>query len=415
MKELSTMQQALLEGQRTDERRVRLMKSLPYLVTFVGVGMMMSSLGPTLPGLEAQTQSTTAQVSILITLRSFGSLVGALVIGRVYDRVAGHPLLAGALIGTGAILALTPLIPSLLGLGALFVVLGLMEATLQVGGNTSLIWLHRDKVAPYTNALAFAFGVGSFIAPILIAQLTLATGGIQAAYWALALCMLPPAFWIIRQPSPQSPAKALADARRETPANVALHRPHALDRTEWRPVIAIVAFVLLIVGVEASMAGLLTTYGLNTGLLDEAGGAYLTSAFFAALTGGRLLGVGIAMRLRPRTILLVDLIGAVLSALLVALLPESPAPLWLGVIGMGLFTASLFPTILAMAQRRMALPARVTSLFFAGAAGGAMIVPWLIAQFFTFVGPGALMWGAVICLLLELALYRVLLSLLERR
>jgi fucose permease len=115
--------------------------------------------------------------------------------------------------------------------------------------------------------------------------------------------------------------------------------------------------------------------------------AYLTSAFWGALTAGRFLSIPIAGRIRPRVILGASLCGCLISIGLPLLWPGSAALIWLGAIGAGLSMAPIFPTTLALAERRLAITGQITSFFFVGASLGGMFLPWLIGQLFERVGP----------------------------
>ena len=65
--------------------------------------------------------------------------------------------------------------------------LGAFQGVLDVGCNTLLIWVYRRDVSPYMNALHFFFGVGTFIAPIILAQSALLSGDIKLGYILIAL------------------------------------------------------------------------------------------------------------------------------------------------------------------------------------------------------------------------------------
>ena len=86
------------------------------------------------------------------------------------------------------------------------------------------------------------------------------------------------------------------------------------------------------------------------------------------------------MRLKPQTILWVDLGGVIVSVLIIILFPAAEWVLWLGTIGAGLFMASIFPTILNDAQSRMHMSGKTTSWFFVGSSLGSMSIPWLMGQ-----------------------------------
>jgi FHS family Na+ dependent glucose MFS transporter 1 len=113
----------------------------------------------------------------------------------------------------------------------------------------------------------------------------------------------------------------------------------------------------------------------------------LTSAFWGALTLGRLLAIPLATRYRPRSILLADLAGCLTSVGILLLWPGSTVVTWLGSLGLGLAMASIFPTTISLAERQIPITGQVTSWFLVASSVGAMTLPWLIGQLFEPVGP----------------------------
>ena len=144
--------------------------AIGYYAAFIALGLFAASMGPTLPGLARHTGSRLSEISFLFSARSLGYLLGSLLSGRLYDRAPGHQVITGVLILMAVMMVLVPLIPLLWLLVAVLLVLGAAEGALDVGGNTLLVWLYRDKVVPFMNALHFFFGVGAFISPIVVAQ-----------------------------------------------------------------------------------------------------------------------------------------------------------------------------------------------------------------------------------------------------
>lgn len=349
-----------------------LASTIGYYAAFIGLGLVSASLGPTLPGLAEHTRTHLGEISFLFTTRSLGYLGGSLLAGRIYDRMAGHPVMVWALLTMAATMALAPTLPVLWWLAAVLLLLGVAEGTLDVGGNTLLVWVHGSRVGPFMNGLHFFFGVGAFISPIIVAQAVLATGDITWAYWILALLLLPVALWLARLPSPAARSGPAGPSRGvENPRLVAL----------------IALFMILYVGAEVSFGGWIYTYATTLRLADVAAAAYLTSLFWGALTAGRLLAIPVAARLRPRTILLLDLLGCLASVGLILLFPRSSPIIWLGTFGTGFAMASIFPTVISWAERRITLNGNVTSWFFVGASLGAMSFPFLIGQLFDALGP----------------------------
>jgi FHS family Na+ dependent glucose MFS transporter 1 len=376
----------------------RISKTVGYYAAFVALGLVTASLGPTLPGLAENTRSQLGEISFLFTTRSLGYLLGSVLGGRLYDRRRGHPLMAAVLFVMAAMATLVPLIPLLWLLAVVLLILGMAEATVDVGGNTLLVWVHRHKVGPFMNGLHFFFGVGSFLSPIIIAQAVLIGGDIVWAYWALAVLILPAAVWLLRQPSPTAPATspddATGDLRQVNPLLVAL----------------IALFFFLYVGAEVGFGGWVFTYTVKLGLSHETAAAYLTSVFWGALTLGRLLAIPIAARIRPRSILLSDLAGCLASVGVILLWPNSLTALWLGAFGLGFAMASIFPTTISLAERRMAITGHVTSWFFVGASIGGMSLPWLIGQLFESIGPRAMMFAILVDLILAVGIFAALIT-----
>ena len=98
---------------------------------------------------------------------------------------------------------------------------------------------------------------------------------------------------------------------------------------------------------------------------------------------------------------------------LVLLFPTSSTALWIGAILLGLFVASIFPTMVTLAERRMTLTGTVTSWFFVGASAGAMFLPWLMGQFFEAISPLAIIVVILGDLLLAIVLYIIVMRVSE--
>ncbi len=375
------------------EQRARLSKTAGYYAAFIALGLTSASLGPTLSGLAANTGTAISQISILFSARAFGYLLGSLLGGRLFDRMRGHPVMALMLAGMVTSMALVPGLKLLWLLALVILLIGVAEGSVDVGANTLIVWVHRGDVGPYMNGLHFFYGVGAFISPLIVGQVLLRSGGgITWAYWVVAVIMVPVVLYMARQPSPVNQdviEKDSADTKLASPALVAL----------------ISLFIFLYVGAEISFGGWIYTYAVALGLATPAAAAYLTSGFWGALTVGRLLAIPVAARFRPRTILLVDLLGSMAAVGLILVYPASLTVAWVGSIGAGLFMASVFPTTLSLAERRMPITGQVTSWFFVGASLGSMTVPYIIGQLFESTGPVVTMIAILICLVLAVGVY----------
>ena len=365
-------------------------KTAVYYAVFITIGLTNAVLGPTLPSLAANTGAVLSEIGFLFTARSFGFIVGSLSGARLFDRRPGHRLMAAMVIILALTLALTPLLTRIWLLTAVLFLAGFAENMIDVGGNTLLVWLHREKVGPYMNGLHFFFGVGAFLSPIVVAQTLLHSGGVTWAYWLLALIILPVSPLLALLPSPTAVTQSTGQQTN-------------LQTNTWL-LILIMAFMFLYVGLEIGFGGWLFTYATGLGLANETAAAYLTSVFWGALTVGRLLSIPMVVRLRPKKMLLLNLLGALLSVgVLFAGIGETIL-LWLGVAGLGLSFAAIFPTTIALTERRMAISGQITGWLFLGSGLGGMVLPWLMGYLLATIAPTAILWFGGFGLILALGL-----------
>jgi fucose permease len=373
--------------------RLKRNQTAAYFVAFIGIGLIAGVLGPTLPGLAENTASRLNQISVLFTTQALGWLIGSLVSGRWYDRAPAHPLIGGLILLAAAMLALAPLVPSIALLAAIMFVVGFGGGAIDVGGNTLLIWVYQREVGPRMNALHFFFGVGSLLAPLIVAQTINTSVGISGAFWLIALLLIPPAIFLLRTPSPANPlTKAESDA----------------VETRWLLVFLIAAMFFLFIGAELAFGGWIYTYAISTGLGDITTAGYINSLFWGALTLGRLFSIPLPTRIRPRYILTADIIGLLLSLSLLLFAAEIPGIIWIAAFGMGFSMANVFPTLMLLAEHHLNITGHITSMFLVGASLGGMAVPWLIGQNFESYGPQAtVLWilGTICVAVFVLAIF----------
>ena len=368
--------------------------SAVYYATFIGLGMVAAVIGPSLPDLARQTHVQLKQVSLLFTAINLGYLSGALVSGRLYDRRAGHPMMAVALIVMAVLVSLVPAAPQLALLVLVIYIVGSAQGCLDVGGNTLIVWLHREKVNPFMIGLHLFWGVGTFLSPIFIAQANLITGYYAWGYWLIAILVIPVVLMLMRTPSPVAPHK-------EPGAS-------ALPPTNWTLVILFMLFYLAFVGAEGAYGGWIYSYAVATNIATDTMAAYLTSAYWGALALGRLISIPLSLRFRSITLLIADLVGSLVGLGLAVFGGGSPPMIWLATIIMGASVATLFPVTLSFASEVITVTGKFTSLVFVGASTGGMLLPWLIGQFFETAGPQFAMLIMLVDMIFAVGIFAVL-------
>ncbi|PRP96071.1 MFS transporter [Enhygromyxa salina] len=343
-----------------------------YFGGHVALGLMSGVLGPTLPALAVQTHSDPDALGILFAARSLGYLLASLVVGRIYDRRTAHPILVGALLVIAAGLAAVPLVPTRVGLIGLFLLLGSAQGVLDVGNNMMLARVQGARIAPYMSALHCCYGVGALIAPLVVG----ASSSVAWGYWWLALAIVPFAVSVSSTRSPTQTEPATTEQRSPAPA-------------DSRLIGLLVAWFVLCQGAEAGFAGWSFTVATRSGF-DQDAATKLVSSFWAAFTLARVLTIPLAARVRPQTLLTIDLLGAIASVSCLVLIPGETA-MWIGTVALGLSLASMFPATLSLASQHMRLDGAVTSTFFVGASLGAMSIPWVLGYALA-LGPRGPLW-----------------------
>ncbi len=366
------------------------LRTISYYAVFLSLGLMMMALGVTLTELARRTHSSFDHISYLFLTRSMGFFLGSIFGGRIYDRIAsGHKVLAIGLMGMAVCAAFVPLMPNLPLMVALFLLQGLAGSLINVGGNTMLLWSHRHNITALLAGLHFSWGLGSAISPLIVEQIEKFSGSINWAYWGLSLFAIPVCWCLLRFASPPHPHKSSEIA--PPPVKLLL-------------AILVGSFFFLYTGFEASLIGWIHTYTMQTGLGDKSAAYKLNSAFLMLFTFGRLIAIPIAARMRPRTILLADILGCFMSAAVILLWSSSATVLWIASCTLGLSMASIFPTMLAFAERRMPLSGKLTGYLFSASSGGSMILPFIVGQFFVSIGPQFLFYLVLGALCLDVIL-----------
>jgi FHS family Na+ dependent glucose MFS transporter 1 len=321
-------------------------------------------------------------MGMLFLAGSIGYTLGTTLGGRIFDRVRGHPILGIAQLVAAALIALVPITPWLWLLMLIATCKGIAEGIINTGGNTLLVWTHRDKVGPYMNGLHFFFGVGAFISPLLVAQVAGVAGGYRWAYWILAgIAALVGLFTLTLPASPQ-PEHHPEDSTTNTPT----------IPIDYKLIIVAGLFLFFYVGAEITYGGWIYTYAFTLGLANAIGAAYLTSAFWLSFTLGRLISVPLALRFSPRQMIRVALVGCLIFLTLALALHGSPPALWIVTIGLGFSMAPIYPSGFTLAGQSIQLTGRASGIILLGDSLGGMVLPWLVGQVIDASGPGAMIY-----------------------
>jgi fucose permease len=359
-------------------------------------GLLGAAWGPALPFLASSTGTDLARISLIFTALAFGGFLGTTLGGQVYDKVPGHAIITVVLIIMASAAVLISLATSLWLLILLIFVLGAAAGLMTLGANTLLVWIHQDNVGPWITGLHFFSGIGAILAPLIIVLVVSASEDIKSAFWIMAIIILIPAVWLLVVKSP------------------AIRRASDTEsggRIIYKLVVPISIVFVLYVGAEVAFAGWLFTNAITLHPDNESMAGYLTAAFWVAFTAGRLVAIPISSRISSRSILLINFVGCLISLGLILAVSTSLAALWIGTIGLGLFMAAIFPTMLTFSEHKLRLSGKVSGIIFGASALGGMTVPLLIGQVFEAAGP----WATIMVLFIDLLIALVVFASVEYR
>jgi len=368
---------------------------------FFSLGVTVASFGPLLPELSALNQVDLSRMGQIFTFYFMGSLISQLLSGPLSDRFGEKLLLLAAtllLMGSVAALPFSHTFPlSLL----LFSLTGLGGGAIVLATNMLIARVYADRSISALNLLNLFFGVGAFFSPALVGLIAGQTGNGRQILWLVSglLAVQVVLFLWLRIPAPgrastQNPAAGLGVLLR--------------SRLVW-----LLAFLLMLyVGVENGFGGWITVYMQRTANLPYEQAALSASAFWLALTAGRLVTVGLGMRLSAVRILALSLGGALAGSLLMVVGRGNLTLSAAGILLTGFSFASIFPSTVSLSSASFPEQAgRAMSIINGMASIGAMLLPWLQGVLLNTISPVAstlLALGGVVGMALLLAAVRPL-------
>jgi fucose permease len=350
----------------------RVILFLSYLA-FLLFGMFTAGIGPVLGELSGRTDASLSAIGGVITCLFLGSVVAQAASGPLTDWLGDRRLLAISLLIMAAGIPLFTNAGTLSWMFVLAFIAGLGQGGVDMAANLVVTDAAPKNTTSALNLLHFFFGLGAFIGPALVGFAIAWSGSGLIIHWGVAASffLLAAAITLLLPGSGRK--TAAGPARKAAPGGSGVYRS---------PVLWLMGMLLLIyVGVEIGLGSWITTYmGVRLGTLTQHG-AWVTSAFWAALAIGRLAAAAASSRL-SRMQLLAAAIGASLLGSL-ALFPSGGLvlPTVLCLVWIGFAFGAVYPTVVALAGA--AFPrnqARAVGLLVAMGSIGAAALPLLTGR-----------------------------------
>lgn len=281
------------------------------------------------------------------------------------------------------------------------------------GGNVLLLNLYGKNSEGQMQGLHAMFGLGAFISPLLVSpflttvtpedvhtnitspNLTNTTGDVngtdlppnithnpsvtdhsslQYPYIISMLFFVIPIITFLGAGFKDSGLNQHRDTVRETGQN-SEHRVY-----RGFTLVLLFLFLLLYVGLEVAIGGLIFSFSFKHGILKSKSlAALLTSTFWGSFCVGRFLSIPLSMYVRASRILVMDLMGCIIgSSILVFVAPSAHEWLWVGTSIVGLCMAAVFPSTMSWAETFMHISGKTASILVVGASLGEMTIPFTI-------------------------------------
>jgi fucose permease len=342
------------------------------------VGVVNGALGPLIPLLAGKVSAPIEALGAIFTALFFGAVAAQLAGGWLNERVGlrSMVLVGTALLSIGVLgITVSPTLPLLLASAC---VAGLGQGALELSTNVLVPTVYAGrKAVSATNLLHFAFGVGAVVAPLSVSAAAELWGTPMPALLlsaAIGLCTLVLGGGLLLDPG-------AAEGAGEKPGGV-LYRAPSL----W----LLAALSFLYVGGEMGVGGWTTVYLERTSALGAGAIALVISAFWLALTAGRLLGAWLGTRFRSVTLLGCGVAGGFLGALLILVAGGHAVPTVAGTLLLGASYGPIYPTAVVMTTERFPFaPSPAVSVIMAVGSFGGMLLPPLQGVLLAQGGPPA--------------------------
>ncbi len=378
----------------------KILQTLLYFFTFIALCYLSVSYDYTLEILARNADEIYADVSTMFAVFSVGGLLGTLIAGQFYDRQNPHAVLAIFVLATIAFNSIIPLVPYHGTFLVVLFLLGLSQSGVLIGVIILMVWVHGRLFAPFMLTFYLCSGISNFLYQRILEYVLAFNSQINWIFWLMSLLLLPTILLTILIKSPLSALQqAEAETSKKKPGNTRLIvlLIVIITLSEVRPI-----YIQWLVLLHNELPS------LNFMMMST-----LFSLFSQASLIACMVAIPVAVFIKPRYMLPVMVVGAILSLLIVIGLPTAFPALLVGTFGLSFWLAAFFPVALSLAARQIPLTGQQISLLYLSSLFGATIFPWASNQSAIFQESRILLFGIMtslvllLCICIWLAFFRL--------
>ena len=336
------------------------------LFAFFVSGASSVVLGNLMPFLREEYGLGYARAGLLMSLPSWGNLFSLFVTGYLPTYIGRRK----TVLTTAVWMAMAFAIFSFgIGGAALLAPACLMVGISRGGNNnfcnTMMSTLPGKKSAVGYNLLHGAFAMGAVVSPLALIACTRnnPSGWRIAGTLILLLCLCQLAVYL----KMNLPAENISGSIKT------VDRSFLKNRSFWLGA----AILFFYISAEYATVNWLVTYFKDTGILSPEVSQLMSSLLWVVIFIGRMLGAVIIGKISRKVILVADGVG-MLAFFLLVFFSRSQIPIFLGVMGMGFFMATIYTSAMTLGTQKIkGNDLGVSTMTFLGSTGG-IITPAVV-------------------------------------
>ena len=386
----------------SDAKRLRLAELQVGLAffAFILIGANDGALGVLIPSMRLHYGVDKATIGLLFLFQTVGYLVAAFNSGLLVEKLGNRRFLVlgvvSFLLGVGTL----SLMPQFMVILIMMLPLGFGVAIIDAGLNTYIASMPRN--AALLNYLHAFYGIGALLGPLIASTILAIRWGWNTVYilWIGMSLVLLIGFQLVFREQNISQREDTATRPESNVLLAALSVPMV-----WIAAL----FMLIYVGAEVSVGSWTYSFLTEERHAPILLAGWMVSGYWIGLTLGRLTLARVTLRIGSERLILGCLVGVVIGALFVWLLPVyAVSAVGLGLIGFSF--GPIYPTTIALISDRVSgriLPSVIGFMVSLGSIGAA-ICPWLAGLLAQRFGLWSLMPYVIILTAAMVLLWRVL-------
>lgn len=353
--------------QMTNAKKENRLMTATLFVFFVS-GASSVLLGNLMPFLREMYDISYARAGFLLSLPSWGNLAAILLAGYLPTYIGRRKtVLLTAVWMTVAFCLITFGIGGAAALGFACAMIGVARGGNTNFCNTMMSTLPGKKSAIGYNLLHGAFAVGAVLSPLALIVCTRGNdmGWKTMTAGIVILCLLQLTVYSRMNLPTEKITKSIKQ----------VDRSFLNNKSFWLGA----AILFFYISTEYAIVNWLVTYFKDTGILSADVSQLMTSLLWIVIFIGRMIGAALVGKVSRKIILVVDGVGLLVFFLMV-FFSRSELPIFLGIMGVGLFMATIYTSALALGTASIkGNDLGVSTMIFVGSTGG-IITPAVVGM-----------------------------------